>query len=147
MTMRKVAALSLLLLSGCLVDVEVDVPETCVERKNVVIPATENGLPPMDFDLGAEELSELPLDQALLTVLRVELASDEDLSNLDSVSLSLDGEELVACDAQGCAGGGVIDLGDRAAITLQLAVEGELPSHEWTADVKVCFEAKTGFSI
>jgi hypothetical protein len=143
--MRKVLVLPLLLSSACLVDVEVDVPETCIEKSDVLIPAAEEGAAPMELVIDSDELS--ALDQTTVTLLSVELKSDRDLSMLDSVALSRDGVELVFCDQQGCSGGGVIDVGEREEIKLELAIEGELPAEAWTADVKVCFEAKSGFQI
>lgn len=139
--------------ASCLVEIELDVPEACVTQSAVMIPARDQLTGPMEVVLGREELDAIPavvIDDAEVKLVRVELDSGEDLGFMNNVKAIVDGVEVLSCDREQCTPSETLDVASHLQaheLKLELAVEGELPDHEWSADVTVCFQSKGSFTV
>ncbi len=171
---RKGGALALgvglvLLTGGCpLLQVDAEVPETCVTYRDVEIPATD-GSGAISHSFVLDDLSGfqqfVDIDGSVQFV-HVKLRATSGVSSLDFVDSAhvsvaapgLPDASIVSCDGDCPAGQSELVLDTAAAVdaldylsadslTVTLDVAGDLPTTAWTMDVDVCVKASVSVSV
>ena len=171
---RKGGALALgvglvLLTGGCpLLQVDADVPETCVTYRDVEIPATD-GSGAISHSFVVDDLSGfqpfVELDGAVEFV-HVKLRAKSGVSSLDFVDAASvtvaapDRPDAVIVDCAGdCPAGqselvldtdaavDALDYLSADSLTVTLDVAGDLPTTAWTMDVDVCVTARVSVTV
>lgn len=157
-----------LLLGGCpLIDVEADVPETCVTRTGVTVAANmPAGAQSVTVD-HLDGLADLAKQGFQLSLVRGELRATSGITDFSfvtraSISLAsgnpdstLPTLDAFACD--GCnAAGAIVDIaptsdGDVApyletgSLVLDIDLSGTAPTVDWTMDVEVCASGSASY--